>query len=632
MQLISFRIKECFGFRDSGLIDLQDPTNLIFILGRNSTGKTSFLTALAHISPNLNPQTHPNFMNFDRSSQVPFLAGKYKIRKDGLNIDLFIEAFLNRINTLNQGVSITINSAEYKRLREKLTDELRPLYAELIERTRLADSIWVLRVASGEYQFSSEANFKDYTARINQQIPKLFSDAPPQVNVQVNGNNQIYISGSWQPLHLPTPVEIESLFAYQLPKTVWFGKEYSLLDSLPDIIKIEHITQSPNELTTALIEYLGKTQVEDLLTVQNPLRRRELQAKLQEKIDTLVEEVNRGRAAGTELLAINLDRVDGLQVTVFTGNKSSFYRHLSDNTKIFFAYHLYTDVHNLQGMVFLFDEPNNGFHVTAQERLLGFLRNLGATGNLVVISTHSEHLIDPDHLTSIRLMTTDSQGYLSLRNKWYQSTSGHGDFLALRPIRDAIGLRYGANKLTICDKVIVTEGVTELLYLHAFRQLLGYENELHIAPATGDATIIPVVALLISQGLCFKAVVDTTLHGKSTKLKFQEGYGIPDTSICEVKIPPGFPQSKGSGIEDVFSKADFAKLLTCTGNTPEADFQTLSNSQYMKRPGVVPKRIIAHEFKKCVTNYSMDDFDEETLTNMRRILDFCMNDDWFFLS
>ncbi len=228
-------------------------------------------------------------------------------------------------------------------------------------------------------------------------------------------------------------------------------------------------------------------------------------------------------------------------------------------------------------------------------------------------------------------MKADDRGYLSIRNKWYANTTGPGDFLALRPILDAIGLRYGANKLTIRNKVIVTEGVTELLYLRAFRQLLGYECELHIAPANGDETMLHVVALLISQGLRFKAVVDTTMGHKSIKDKLQESYGIPDASICEVEVPIGFPQAKGSGIEDVFSKADFAKLLTNTGNAPGADFGTLSNSKYMKKPDVVPKRVVAHEFFKHVINFSKNDFEEETLTNMRCILDFCMNDDWFLL-
>ena len=106
MRLVSFQIKECFGFRDSGLVDLKDPTNLIYLLGRNSSGKTSFLTALAHFAPNLTPQAHPNFVNFDRSTQLSSLAGKYEIRKGDLSVDIFIEAFLTRMNSSNQGTSM----------------------------------------------------------------------------------------------------------------------------------------------------------------------------------------------------------------------------------------------------------------------------------------------------------------------------------------------------------------------------------------------------------------------------------------------------------------------------------------------------------------------------------------------
>lgn len=631
MQLVSFQIKECFGFRDSGRVDLQDPTNLIYVLGRNSSGKTSFLTALAHFAPSLTPQAHPNFVNFDPSSHEPSLLGEYRVREGDLTVDAFIKAFLTRMNELNSGALVTIASNEYQRLRDELTKQLSTLYAALIDRAVSTGSLWVLRTTSGEYQFSPDLSFKSSTGRRTRQVPALLTNVPTQLGLQVQANGQLLIGGNWQRFLKPTPDEIESLLAQQLPMIAWFSKAYSLLDVLPDIIKIEHLAQSPSQLTTALVEYLDKTQVERLLNIHSPYERRRLQTNLQEKINILVNEVNRGRAAGTELLTIDLDRVDGLQVTAITGDKSSFYRHLSDNTKLLFAYHLYTAVYNLRGGILLFDEPNNGFHATAQERLLGFLHNLGTAGNLVIISTHSEHLIDPDHLTGVRLMTADDQGYLSIRNKWYASTTGHGDFQALRPILDAIGLRYGANHLTIRDKVIVTEGVTELLYLRAFRQLLGYEYELHIAPATGDETIPHVVALLISQGLRFKVVVDTNVGRKSAKEKLQEKYGIPDTSIYEVAVSTEFPQAKGSGIEDVFTKADFAKLLTCTGNTPGVDFGTLSNSEYMKKHSVVSKRVMVHEFNKHVTNSSKDDFEEETLTSMRRILDFCMNGDWFLL-
>jgi energy-coupling factor transporter ATP-binding protein EcfA2 len=440
MQLVTFQIKDCFGFRDSGQVDLEDPTNLIYVLGRNSSGKTSFLTALAHFAPRLTPQAHANFANFNASSPKSYLLGEYIVGEGDLTGDAFIDAYLSKMKELNQGTSATTVSKEYQQLRDGLAKELRTLYSDFIEKVMDQGNLWVRRNASGEYQFSTNRNFKDCTERVKQQVPRLLANVLTQLGLQVQQNNTMLISGSWQPFLQPTADEIESPLVRQLPRIASFSQEYSLLDALPDIIKIEHLTQSPGPLTTALIDYLGKTEVDRLLKGQSPFERREIKDRLQEKINALVDKVNQALAVGKGLLAIDLDRVDGLQVTVSVDSKPSFYRHLSDNTKLLFAFHLYEAVYNLSGNILLFDEPNNGFHATAQEQLLGFLRNLGAKGNLVVLSTHSEHLIDLDHLTGVRLMTADDQRYLSIRNKWYASTTGRGDFLAPRPILDAIGL------------------------------------------------------------------------------------------------------------------------------------------------------------------------------------------------
>jgi len=108
MQLVSFQIKECFGFRDSGRIDLQDLTNLIYILGRNSSGKTSSLTALAHFDHNLIPKDHPNFKNFDSSSEdISSLICEYRVNADDLSTDAFRNVYFQRLRELNEEISIT---------------------------------------------------------------------------------------------------------------------------------------------------------------------------------------------------------------------------------------------------------------------------------------------------------------------------------------------------------------------------------------------------------------------------------------------------------------------------------------------------------------------------------------------
>lgn len=194
---------------------------------------------------------------------------------------------------------------------------------------------------------------------------------------------------------------------------------------------------------------------------------------------------------------------------------------------------------------------------------------------------------------------------------------------------DAIGLRFGASQLTFQDQLIVTEGPSELYYLRSFCQIFG-GDELHLVPANGDDAIRAVVALLIGQGVIFKVVVDTTTHGKSAKQRLQEAYGIPDENIYEVGIPAG-SSATGSGIEDIFSTADFEALLTASGNPPGPKLQTMTNSTYMnmKQVSRVPKLVVARWFSEHVGQYTPESFDHQTQEHITRLMAFCGNASWF---
>jgi hypothetical protein len=137
-----------------------------------------------------------------------------------------------------------------------------------------------------------------------------------------------------------------------------------------------------------------------------------------------------------------------------------------------------------------------------------------------------------------------------------------------------------------------------------------------------------VVALLSSLGLQFKVLTDTTVGKKGIADKLKEAYSIPRTSMFQVPVPPTFPSAKGSGIEDLFSKDDFAKLLASTGNPPGSEFTTMPNSTYMSKHATVPKRVVAHQFLQKIASFNQSDFDPETIENARRILEFCKNDAW----
>ncbi|MEO7003136.1 MAG: hypothetical protein ABI068_15075 [Ktedonobacterales bacterium] len=93
MRLVSFDVKHCFGFRNRGVVNLDDRTNLIYLLGKNSSGKTSFLTAMASMSSTLPPVQQPNFANFDPTSDVSLLVAKYQSEPGDMSIDKFMSEF-----------------------------------------------------------------------------------------------------------------------------------------------------------------------------------------------------------------------------------------------------------------------------------------------------------------------------------------------------------------------------------------------------------------------------------------------------------------------------------------------------------------------------------------------------------
>ena len=490
------------------------------------------------------------------------------------------------------------------------------IYTELIALINAAEEVTVWKLSDGDYHFLESGN-KEYEARKKKVGAAIDAAKERDGNFNVMGSRRS-IPMAWS--------TFEDLLFLQTPNIYLFNEKFSLREVLPERIDVNW-EESNNKFLNTFVGYLGKEKVDRYLVSNDPEEREELLLELRGRVKALTDKVNQYRAGtpNSDLLEITLHDKNGIQITVRTDGKKSYYVHLSDNTKFLFAYYLYKETNNISGDILLFDEPSNGFHPTAQTFILNFLKQRAAEGNLVIVATHSEYLIDLDFLSGVRLMSTDANKNIVVKNHFYNQAKEKGDYLALQPILDAIGYRYG-NQINIKDKVIVTEGVTDLLYLRAFNKILGFTDEIDIAPARGDGTILNIIPLLVSQGINFKVVIDTG----TVKQKIQSVFGIENKFIFEVPIPPSFVgKMNSSGIEDLFSKDDFEKRLTEIGHTPTADYNHVSNNHYMKLSGA--KRLAAQRFYETASSFSESDFETETVENFRNVLKFCRNPDWYSL-
>jgi predicted ATP-dependent endonuclease of OLD family len=612
MKIKTFQIENCFGFNDSGEVNLQDKNNFIYVLGRNSSGKSSLLNSLRCFTEGVILKDQRNFQNFNNTNAWSGLTATFCLQETKLSIDQYV---VHLSEHLGQGVPQ--QAMEQDNVKESI-DKIKAIYGDLINKALHQQNIDVAKNHQGEYMFSPNAKWDEYELR-GEEVRKVLTTYFGQA-LQIhyaNANYGIQV----------TKESIENLLIKQFPRVFLFNEAYRLNDDLPERIDANRLqAKDNNTLLSAFINYLGRDTIIKFLKSNDPDERDEYLSSLREKTNSLIEKVNQYNTDSKNkerLVEIVLHEKNGLQITVKTDGKKSYYSHLSDNTKFLFAYYLLSEVVNLKRDILLFDEPSNGFHPSAQTFLLNFLISL-AKENLVVVSTHSEHLIDLSRLSGVRIMTTDSSNNILVKNHIYQKAKGAGDYFALQPILDAIGLKYG-QQINLRDKVIIVEGITDLFYLRAFNVILGQNVELNIAPARGDSTMLSLIPLLISQGISFKIILDTG----NIKNEIQKAYGLQDEFIFEIPIPINFQgKMKQSGIEDLFTKQDFEKMLNKIGQQIDSSYLHVSNNHYIKDG---PKRLLAHNFYENSRSYKPNEFDKETINYFTDVLKFCEEDKWFSL-
>jgi hypothetical protein len=188
--------------------------------------------------------------------------------------------------------------------------------------------------------------------------------------------------------------------------------------------------------------------------------------------------------------------------------------------------------------------------------------------------------------------------------------------LALQPIFDAIGLAYTNQTLTN-KTTVLTEGLTDYLYLRAFHDLTSSSPTYGIAPGRGESTLFTLIPFLASQNVSMKIIPDDP----ALKQHLEEAYGIPDQTFFF--IPTSGPTR---GIEDIFAPSDYLRLLHAAGDNATLNDLRFGNSTYAKRTN---KRLIAETFRTTVQQYTVDSFEESTRDNIDALLAFCRNENWF---
>jgi AAA15 family ATPase/GTPase len=321
VKLITFKIVNCFGFRDSEWLNLKDEHNFIYILGRNSSGKSSVLNAIKYFEWGSTPSQQPNFQNFNDSGKAQALIATFQIGDSELSEQKLNRDLVKRLAALK----IDEGSIKYNQKLRTLFDTIFGIYSELVTRINAAGEITIWKMSDGRYHFLETGN--------NEYKPRIEKVAAAIDAARESGQRSFNIRGSLTNLSI-TWNDFEDLLFLQFPNIYLFNEKFSLREVLPERIELNW-ENSNNQFLNTFVDYLGKEKVNRFLISNDPEEREEILFGLRERIKTLTNKVNQYRAnsLNSDLLEIYLHEKNGIQITIRTDGKKSYYAHISDNTK-----------------------------------------------------------------------------------------------------------------------------------------------------------------------------------------------------------------------------------------------------------------------------------------------------------
>ena len=173
---------------------------------------------------------------------------------------------------------------------------------------------------------------------------------------------------------------------------------------------------------------------------------------------------------------------------------------------------MYETEGDFKGAVILLDEPGMHLHAAAQRDLLARMKAY-AESNQLIYTTHLPFMIDMVTLVNIWEVEANPGEGTKVHNEWATA-----DADARFTLQAALGLSW-AQSLFIGKKNLVVEGVTDFWFLSTLSTLLkeaGDESlveDLIVPPAGGASKVAYLATLLLGQELKVAALLDSDDEG-----------------------------------------------------------------------------------------------------------------------
>ncbi|MEJ6952098.1 ATP-dependent nuclease [Natronospora cellulosivora (SeqCode)] len=399
---------------------------------------------------------------------------------------------------------------------------------------------------------------------------------------------------------------------YSLLPQIYYRPEDRQLESSYKYDKIKEIIEDKEQIITKFLT-AAKISKEEILSAFDDTRpgmRQDLRNKINDKISkNIARQFNKFYTQDKISFQAGFDsRV--LSFFIKTENNTMEFSERSNGLRWYIS--LFVDIlsrdYEDKSVLYLLDEPGVHLHVNAQKELLKLFSDLAKRNNQIIYTTHSPYMINNCNILNVRAIDKDEDGITKIyRSAYDQGLENESKMETLSPLVKALGADLKFNIGPSRSDNIITEGITDYMYIKAIISYLGITNAPNIIPSTGASNINKIVSILIGWGCDFKILLDYDKAGydeydvlvndlhKSLKDKIFFVNSKEGTDIVPKEI-------KGSSytIESLISKNDFRKLS-----------HNISDSYSSKT-------IVAKEFHDKIINKEFEP-DEETILNFSNL-------------
>jgi predicted ATP-dependent endonuclease of OLD family len=155
MKLEHLRISNCFGF---GSTEVNLESRLIYILGRNSSGKTALLDGINNIAPHRIPDDHPRFTNFRPTTSLPQITASFVVDSPtSLNMEEDITELFKKNGLPPQALN-------EQRFKDAVT-QLLSIYVDLFRDIAEVGTFKFIKFAIRQCQITPDEQFKETIER-----------------------------------------------------------------------------------------------------------------------------------------------------------------------------------------------------------------------------------------------------------------------------------------------------------------------------------------------------------------------------------------------------------------------------------------------------------------------------------